>query len=67
MRDPFANLLTTKELMVEAGCSRQTIQAHKAAGKITPDYQLEGPTGPCYWSKATAKQLRDSLVHNGNR
>lgn len=41
----MSNLLTAKEKAAELGVSRATLTRWVQAGKITPAYKAEGPTG----------------------
>ena len=61
MKNPLDNLLTTRQLAASVGCSRQTVMAHLKAGKITPEFTLEGPTGTHYFSKATANRMKVAM------
>lgn len=41
----MTNLLTAKEKAAELGVSRATLTRWVQAGKITPAYKADGPTG----------------------
>ena len=61
MKDPFANLLTTQQLADAAGCSRQTVMAYLADGKIEPAFSMPGTTGAHFWRKSQVTYLKKHI------